>query len=303
MFLFGYVRIYKPQLRICEYEQYKAVYCTLCKELGRNYGPLSRMLLNYDFTFVALLYMALHKQLPCVERKCCVFNPLKKCSYCTAEDKEGFSLTCAMTAEMYYHKLSDNVADSGWLASLGWRFLRMTAAPLRRKAKKRYPELDALVEQCMIEQAAAEKAGDCSIDSAAEPSARLISELAQMVAANDADRRVLKDFGYFFGRWIYLIDAFDDMADDVKKNSFNPFAARFGLTKEDIENNTELWSQARLYANECLNMTVARALTAFSLLDTGVYEPIFENILQLGLGEEQRKALNEKELHLNEQSV
>ncbi len=301
--MFGYVRIFKPQMRICEYEQYKAVYCTLCKELGREYGPLSRMLLNYDFTFVALLYMALHKQPPCVERKCCVFNPLKICSYCTAEDREGFKLTCAMTAEMYYHKLSDNVADSGWFASIGWRLLRLTAAPLRRKARKRYPEMDALVAKCMTDQAAAEKAEDSSIDSAAEPSARLISELAQMIAANDTDRRDLKDFGYFFGRWIYLIDAFDDMADDVRKNSFNPFAARFGLTKEDIENNTPLWSEARIYANECLNMTVARALTAFDLLDTGVYAPIFENILQLGLGEAQRKALNEKELHLDEQSV
>ncbi len=300
--MFGYVRIYKPQLRICEYEQYKAVYCTLCKELGKGYGPFARMLLNYDYTFVALLYMALHKQQPCVERKCCVFNPLKRCSYCKG-DREGFRLTCAMTAEMYYHKLSDNVADSGWLASLGWRFLRLTARPMRRKAKKLYPQIDALVERCMADQAAAEQAEDSSIDSAAEPSARLISELAQMVAANDTDRVVLKDFGYFFGRWIYLIDAFDDMADDVKKNSFNPFAARFGLTKEDIENNTMRYSEARLYANECLNMTVARALTAFDLLDTGVYAPIFENILMLGLGEAQRQALNEKELQLNEQSL
>jgi len=300
--LFGYVRIFKPQMRICEYEQYKAVYCTLCKELGRDYGPFARMLLNYDFTFVALLYMALHHQPPCVERKCCVFNPLKRCSYCTG-DKEPFKLTCAMTAEMYYHKLSDNVADSGWLGSLGWRLIRLTAAPMRRRARKRYPEIDRLVEKCMADQAAAEQAEDFSIDSAAEPSARLISELAQMVAATDTDRRVLKDFGYYFGRWIYLIDAFDDMADDVKKNSFNPFAARFELTKEDIENNTVRWSEARLYANECLNMTVARALTAFGLLDTGVYAPIFENILQLGLGEAQRQALNEKELQLNERSL
>lgn len=301
--MFGYVRIFKPQLRICEYEQYKAVYCTLCKELGREYGPFARMLLNYDFTFVALLYMALHRQSPCTERKSCVFNPLKRCSYCTCEDREAFRLTGAMTAEMYYHKLSDNVADSGTIASLGWRFLRLTAAPMRRRAKKRYPELDALVAKCMTDQAAAERSEDCSLDQAAEPSARLISELAQMIAATDTDRIVLRDFGYFFGRWIYLIDAFDDMADDVKSGSFNPFAARFELTAEDIENNTERWSEARLYANECLNMTVARAITAFNLLDTGVYAPIFENILLLGLGEAQRRALNEKELHLNEQSL
>lgn len=294
--MFGYVRIFKPQLRVCEYEEYKAVYCTLCRELGRSYGPLARMLLNYDYTFVALLYMATHRCTPECREKSCVFNPLKKCSFCTCE-RDGFKLTCAMTAEMYYYKLCDNIADSGFFGRLGWRLLRLTAAPMRRKAKKQYPEIDTLVARCMTEQAAAEKAEDASVDSVSEPSARLISELAAMVAVTDTDRRILKDFGYYFGRWIYLIDAFDDMADDVKKKSFNPFVRRFELTREDIENNTERYSEARLYANECLNMTVARALTSFDLLDTGVYAPIFENILRLGLGEAQRKALYEKELH------
>ena len=32
--MFGYVKPCSAQLRVCEYETYKAVYCGLCKQLG-----------------------------------------------------------------------------------------------------------------------------------------------------------------------------------------------------------------------------------------------------------------------------
>ena len=51
--MFGYVTVYKPELKVKEYEAYKGVYCTLCKRLGKDYGFLSRLTLSYDFTFLA----------------------------------------------------------------------------------------------------------------------------------------------------------------------------------------------------------------------------------------------------------
>ena len=57
--MFGYIRIAKPELKVKEYEMYKAIYCSLCRELGRSYGFLSRLTLSYDFTFLALLNMSL----------------------------------------------------------------------------------------------------------------------------------------------------------------------------------------------------------------------------------------------------
>lgn len=60
-FLFGYIRPFQPELRIKEYEAYKSVYCGLCKELGRQYGIFARFTLSYDFTFLAILSMAVQK--------------------------------------------------------------------------------------------------------------------------------------------------------------------------------------------------------------------------------------------------
>ena len=80
--MFGYVRACKPELKIKEYETYKAVYCSLCRLMGREYGLWSRFTLSYDFTFLALLNMAMTEGCDPVERGRCFFNPLKKCNYC-----------------------------------------------------------------------------------------------------------------------------------------------------------------------------------------------------------------------------
>ena len=52
--MFGYVIPRKSELRVREWESYRAYYCGLCKELGREYGFLSRFVLNYDLVLLAL---------------------------------------------------------------------------------------------------------------------------------------------------------------------------------------------------------------------------------------------------------
>ena len=107
--MFGYIKIAKPELKIKEYETYKAVYCTLCRTLGKEYGIWTRFTLSYDFTFLALLNMALSDGCDEAERKHCVCNPLKKCNYCKNDEKIKMPAAAAMI--MVYYKLLDNIAD------------------------------------------------------------------------------------------------------------------------------------------------------------------------------------------------
>ena len=53
--MFGYIKTCTPQLRLCEWEAYRGIYCGLCRTLGRRFGPLARLTLSYDFTFYATL--------------------------------------------------------------------------------------------------------------------------------------------------------------------------------------------------------------------------------------------------------
>ena len=55
--MFGYIKPFQPELKVREAEDYKAIYCGLCKELGRSYGIFARMTLSYDFAFMAMLFM------------------------------------------------------------------------------------------------------------------------------------------------------------------------------------------------------------------------------------------------------
>lgn len=292
--MFGYIRVYKPQLRICEYETYRSVYCTLCRYLGSTMGLPSRLLLNYDYTFMTMLMLALGEEKPCFSTGRCVVNPLKKCGNCTTNE-EAFAYTSALTAMMFYYKLKDNIRDSGAGKRMLWRTLSPYASHVRKKALRLYPEEDALVAAYLNRQFEAEtkavQSGEVLIDELCQPTADVIAAFAAKLSRKESDQVILRHFGYFLGRWIYLIDALDDLNDDLKDGSFNPLALQFGLTAEDAAARSERWEQARVFGNDSLNMSAAEAVKYYELLDLGDFKPITDNIMYLGIAEAQRSAL------------
>ena len=287
-------------MRFYEYDRYKSVYCTLCKQIGKTYGPFAKFLLNYDYTFVAMIMLELERtEISCGKGRC-TFNPLYRCPKCVAQTK-AFDLTAALTAIMFYHKLRDNISDSSFFGKIGWRVLKLFAAPMRRKAKKRMPELDALVSEYIDEQQATEESGDASIDGAAEPSAKLISSLAQMLTEDASIKPILSKFGYYLGKWIYLIDAQDDMEKDIKKKRFNPFAIKFSLGADDVKNNSQELKNAHIYANEAMNMTMSAMLDYYDVLEFDYFKEVLDNITMLGMSYSQKSAMHlDDEAHKGE---
>lgn len=292
--MFGYIRIYKPQLRICEYETYRAVYCTLCRYLGKQMGVPARLLLNYDYTFLAMLMIALSDEKPCFGSGRCVVNPMKKCGNCQT-NADAFRYTSALTGIMFYYKLKDSIADSGAGKRMLYRTLQPYASHVRKKAMKLCPQEDEMVSLYINRQFEAERkakeSGEMIIDELCEPTADVLSAFAEKLSDKESDRVVLKHFGYFMGRWIYMIDALDDLSDDLKSGSFNPLAMKFGLTPDDAANKTDRWEQARVFGNDSLNMSAAEAVKYYELLDLGEFKPITDNVMYLGLSEAQRSAL------------
>ena len=60
--LFGYIKVDSANLLGKEYEAYKGIYCTLCKQLGKDYSVLARFILSYDCTFYAMLALDLAEE-------------------------------------------------------------------------------------------------------------------------------------------------------------------------------------------------------------------------------------------------
>lgn len=277
--MFGYIKPFKPQMRICEYDTYKAVYCGLCKQLGGSYGLAARFTLSYDFAFLSILSMALEEDSPSFCKERCFANPFKKKVCCRLNQSSQFSACTAMV--MLYHKVEDNYRDSGIGGKLLMLLAKPFAASARKKALLQYPVLDEMIGGMMKRQFALEQAGCTSIDEAAEPTAACLGQVFALLGKEDAQRRVLQRMGYLLGRWVYLMDAVDDLEGDLKSGSYNVFVIA-GTAQPDSPEDLRTQTAATL------NQTAAEIAKTYELLNLYRYQPILDNIIYLGL----KNALN-----------
>lgn len=287
--MFGYVRPYKAELMVKEYAQYKAAYCQLCRALGEDYGPLARFALSYDCAFYALLALSVSGSRVEERRGRCVCNPLKACTYLPCQTGE-YRKAAALCVLLTYHKLRDDLQDQGFFQSLGLRLLLPIAARKAKKAAALYPFLAGAVERAMEGQREAEEQR-AGVDRCAEPTAKLLEEVfMELAPQGDRQREALGQFGYFLGRWVYLMDAADDLREDLRTGGFNPFIARLGLEGKKELDGAERES-AEKECNEALNATAARVVLAANLLDLQGFGPIIQNVAEKGLPEVQREIL------------
>ena len=133
--MFGYIRAYKPEMRIKEFEMYKAVYCSLCKELGKAYGPFARLTLSYDFAFMAMFFMSLNKNsCPAYKNCSCIAHPFKKQCCCLQNREISIAAKAAMV--LTYYKIKDDLSDKGFLKKIRAALLFPFASSARKKALK-----------------------------------------------------------------------------------------------------------------------------------------------------------------------
>ncbi len=276
--MFGYVRIFKPQLRVCEYDTYKAFYCGLCKKIKKEYGFTATLTLSYDFAFLSLMNSGINDYCASANKCRCVAHPLKK-TICVSCD-DGLGYPAAAAEILIYHKLRDDVSDKGFFKKLAARFMLMFLKKGYKKARAVYPELAQCIELQMQEQKRLEMLPDCSIDLAAEPSAKMMEAIADNITDDENTSRVLRRFGYFLGRYIYLCDAFDDLQDDIRKKNFNPIINEFFLSSQPDE---EQMNKIKEYVIQTVNLTLGELANCYTLLSLKKYKPILDNIIYLGL--------------------
>ena len=276
--MFGYLRPFKPDLRICEFDAYKAVYCGLCGQLGKSFGPVARLTLSYDFAFLCLLGYAVSGEKPVIEKRRCHFNPMRKLPVCAPDSQLSFGADMAVI--MLYYKLIDNIRDGGLTAKALCGAGRPPAARAHRKAAARHPQCEAAIATAMNSQQELEQNRTASIDAACQPTAIAMQTILAELSADTATKRVLERVGYLIGRYVYLCDALDDLEKDLKTGSYNPFIFRYSLEKDADEAalNT-VFSHGR----DALYLTAGEAGKAYQLLNTAVFGPILDNMFYQGL--------------------
>ena len=265
--MFGYVRPNRDELKVRELRDYEALYCGLCHALGRRHGFFARFFLNYDFTFLAML---LDGSKPTAEQKRCparLWCRKKGCICAGSVDAAADAGTI-----LSYWKLRDTVADGPFWKGTAARVLSFLLRPGYRRAAQARPEFDRAVHSCLEELQALEQEGSPSLDRTADTFARILAAAA-LPAESSARTRALEQLLYHVGRWIYLVDAWDDLEEDGRTGSYNPIAARF---PEQVEANRDYLRTTLLHS---LNL----ARSACALLELGHWQGAVENILYLGL--------------------
>lgn len=268
--MFGYVKPYNPELRVRELEEYKAVYCGLCKQLGRSFGVFARFTLSYDFAFLAMLKTALDREIcPETERCACIAHPF--CKRIRVRENAAMQMAARAAMISVYYKLLDDRADEGFFRRIGAALLLPFAKRARRKAL-------AFADGAAADEAAAKmsaaqaqlEAEKCQIpDAAAEPTANFLAAVLKNCAATAEQAAVLERFGYLLGRYVYLCDALDDLEDDRRRGRYNPFLYAGG--------------EAAIAAKNALFLTTAELSDDFDLLELHRHEGILENIIRIGL--------------------
>ena len=264
--MFGYVTINKPELKIKEYEAYKGVYCTLCKEMGKEYGFLSRFLLSYDGAFYVMYKLGLSQDKINVANSRCSFNPCKKCMKITCENNV-YKLACAITVILAYFKLVDNLHDSNFIKKIFLYMLYPYFSFICKKARKKHPHIYDIVDSGMKEQFKTESESDVSLDKSAHPTGMILSELFSYGEA-DENKEKTAQFGYQLGRVVYFLDAFDDYEKDKKEMTFNPF-----LNSDNLVDD----------ATKTLNLSIGALTDIFKTQKFNNFSTIIENIIYDGL--------------------
>lgn len=291
--MFGYLNVYKPELKFKDFEVYKAVYCSLCKNLKKNYGLSSSFVLNYECTFLALFSLSLDNNCPHFKKSRCTFNPFKKCNKCVGGDS-NFDFASAVTVVLSYYKLLDEIDDNGFIKKTLLYPLKPFLKRKFKKATKRYPDIKDIVNLYAREQAEIEKTACKEIDKAANPTAKMLSSIFSLL---DKSNEKLARLGYCLGRWIYLMDAYDDIIDDAKSGNYNVFL--INTDGNDIENCSR-------YAYGVLNFTLGEIIDAFEEIKIHRFNQILLNIIRDGMSQAQDNAeqsIKEKVRKNNEKSI
>lgn len=278
--MLGYVKAFKPEMKIKDYELYRGIYCSLCRALGRLYSPIAQLFLSYDFAFAAVLRLAAGESGCTFSKKRCPYNPAKKCMICASRAELDYCAHAVIITVFY--KVKDNLHDGGLKSKLLAAIIYPIIALMHKKAVRLAPEIDEIIGESMKEQSKIEKKENAGIDEAAHPSADALGRVMSLGFEGER-KKSLYSLGYMVGRYVYILDAADDLKDDVKNGSFNPFKAEYA-------DNCRLEFVQKVRG--MLNLTQSSALDAFDLLEKKRFEDILENIVLDGLTFSSEKVLS-----------
>ena len=261
--MFGYISPLQGELKLNELAVYRAYYCGVCKEISRKLGQAARFTLSYDCTFIAILLesICLNENNTKMER--CPRHPIKKRP--VAQSSENLSFVANLNLLLAWYKMKDDWNDEKNLLCLSASGLLKGAAD---KANHESAALGQSILNGINELSKLEKSNCMDLDAPADAFARMMLQALKTAPYKSAnDKIVVPRLAYHIGRWLYIIDAWDDREKDMKNGSYNVLSA---------------CNAGKDRAEFLLNCSMNEAIDAYGLLDIKCNEGLLNNIIYDG---------------------
>ena len=313
--MLGYVKIDKGELKVREYEVYTGYYCGVCKSIGRRYGQLPRMVLSYDAAFLAILLASLSDESDTPVQEHCIAHPVIKKK--TVIRNRAIDYAGDVMLILAWYKLADDAADEGKAYA---KPVMLMMKRIFRRLNRLYPELCSSIETHLSALSALEREKCASIDMAAEAFSKIMEDIfteglrtvygseppqqtspgadrsdygisgasgmqngpCGFASPGNDTRELLARAGYHLGKWIYMIDAVDDIDENIESGAYNPLLFRFGF---DAANETADGFRARIEPDLRFNLYhyLAMLSRCTDSLDIRKNAGIIENVIYFGL--------------------
>ena len=263
--MFGYINVNSQELSKENKEIYQSYYCGLCHSLRDHYGTKCRILLNYDMTFLVVLLTGLYETNTDSKDFACPLHPIKRR---TSFSNEITDYAAAMNVALAYHNLMDDWKDDHSVP-------KKTFAGLIEKYYKEiadlYPRQITAIETYVNRQSELEQQHETNIDVVAGLTGEMLGEI--FAWKQDEWYEELKTFGFYMGKFIYLMDAYEDLDRDEKKDSFNPLRS---LKKEHV-------NDFEVICKLMMTSMISECAKSFERLPILLHAEILRNILYSGV--------------------
>lgn len=320
--MLGYVKIDKGELKVREYEVYCGYYCGICKSIGRRYGQLPRMALSYDAAFLAILLASLSDAPDAPVQEHCIAHHIKKKTLISnqAIDYAGDVMLLLAWYKLLDDARDENrmyaKATMGMLRRK-YQKLQSQYPDLCQGIEKNLAELSALeaakcdsidqtadafshimeiifregVRTLCDEKSGSKLTGGKGAEINAKPEVTEYTHQDPEAAEQMADAKNINlgaliettgRIGWHLGKWIYLIDAIDDIEENLQSGSYNPLLYRFCY---DAASETPQEFRDRIEPDLRFNLFHYLAIAGDSLQELPLQknQGILENIIYLGL--------------------
>lgn len=264
--MFGYINVNREKLNPADCGMYQSYYCGLCQKLKEGFGRKGQMLLNYDMTFLIVLLTGLYELEDKEKEFVCAMHPSKKR---TARWNEATDYAAAMNLLLCTKNFEDDWNDSHSYAKKA--LSQMFQKDYGRIAAS-YPRQGHAIHQYLKKLEQAEKGNERNVDAVAGLTGEMLGEIFAW-KRDDVWAEELRCMGFYMGKFIYLMDAYEDIEKDRKNNCYNAFNLMHQETEQDFDT----------FARLLLTSMMAECAKSFERLPILLHAEICRNILYSGV--------------------